>query len=345
MASLTVGYDRKTGKRRYVRRRADDDKAAERALERLQREYGRAGEVAFERLEDYLGEWLAIVEPSIARSTLVSYQGHVDNHILPVLGARTVGSLRPPDVHRLIRKLLDEGKSPATAGRIITTLRMALQQAVRDGELTINPAAVRLPRVVREPVTAMTQEHAEVILDVIKGQPFEAVYILLLGTGMRAGEACALDWRDVDLEAGTVFVRKGKTRAATRTIPLPPFVVRALEAHRAATPRYGPHEPVFLGTRRTQTTGAIERLRVSTISHAFPRLLERHKLPTMRLHDLRHATATLLLAKGVPMRVISEILGHANPSVTANVYAHVGEATKRQAMDGLEFSQAKEETG
>lgn len=325
MAALPLGRD-KGGRRRYVRRRAPDDKAAERALARLRREWGLAGEVAFVRLDDYLDGWLDAVRPSVAQGTFTSYSGHVALHISPLLGHLTVGSLRPADVHRLVRRLLDQGKGAATVQRVVTTLRMALGQAVRDGELATNVAQVRLPRVDRPPVEAMTAARAQLVLDAAAADRLAALYVLLLGTGMRLGEACALDWRDLDLDAGTAFVRRGKTRAATRTVPLAPFVVRALAAHRAATPRYGAAEPVFLGERTR------DRLRPGTASHAFPRLLERAGLPRLRVHDLRHATATILLARGLPMRDIATILGHANPSVTANVYAHtVAESRERAA--------------
>lgn len=339
MAQLQVGYDRRTGKRRYVRRRATDEKDADRKLTRLQLEWGRAGDVAFQRLDDYLADWLDGIEGTIAPSTLRSYRGHVDNHIAPLLGAITVGALRPDDVKRLIRRATVDGSKPATVGRIVTTLRMALQQAVREGELVTNPALVKLPRVTREPVEAMTAAKAEAILATVRAKGadgkaswMEPIITLLLGTGMRAGEACALDWRDLDLEAGTVLIRAGKTRAATRTIHLVPFVVRSLERHRAATPRYGPREPVFLGPLRSRKTRQLERTRVDAVSHAFPDLLEARGMDRMRVHDLRHGTATLLLARGVPMRVISEVLGHANPALTARLYAHVGDESKRAAM-------------
>lgn len=330
MAQLSLGTDRKTGRRRIIRRRAPDGPAAERALRRLQHEWGVAGDIAFERLDDYLDTWLDNVRPSIAPATFTSYRGHVELHIAPVLGHLTVGALRPADVHRLIGKLLEDGKSPSTVQRVITTLRMALGQAVRDGELTVNVAGVRLPKIDRVPVEAMTPERAQILLDAVKGDWLEPLYVLLLGTGLRLGEACALDWRDLELQEGSVFVRKGKTRAATRTIPLAPFVVKALVAHRAAAPRIGPDVPVFLGPRTS------ERLRTQTVSHAFPKLLERHELPAMRVHDLRHATATLLLAKGLPMRDIASVLGHANPSVTAQVYAHTIQESRERAARLLE---------
>jgi integrase len=253
-----------------------------------------------------------------------------------LLGAFTVGALRPADVHRLIRKSLDGGASPSTVGRIVTTLRMALGQAVRDGELTVNVAQVRLPRVHRETIEAMTATRAQAILEAVKDDDLEALYVLLLGTGMRLGEACALDWRDVVIDSqkhsdsGSVFIRHGKTRAATRTIPLAPYVVRALLVQRAKSPRVGPSEPVFLGPRTS------ERLTTGTASHALPRLMEAAGLPRITPHKLRHGTATLLLAKGMAMRDIADILGHSNPSVTANVYAHTVQESRDRAATLLE---------
>jgi integrase len=316
-----------------VRRRAPDKPAAERALARLQREWGLAGEVAFIRLDDYLEDWLAVVRPSIAPSTHLSYRNHVEKHISPTLGAFTVGSLRPADVQRLVARLDEKGLSASTVAHVVTTLRMALSEAVRDGELAANPATgARLPRRRYDPVEAMTLERARAIRRAVRKHWLEPVVTLLLGTGMRVGEACALDWRDVDLGAATVFVRRGKTRSATRTIHLVPWVVTALERQRATTKRYGPREPVFLGTRINRRTRAIERLSTQSVTHAFPRLLEDMGQERMRVHDLRHGTATLLLAEGTPMRVISEILGHANPALTARLYAHVGDESKRSAM-------------
>jgi integrase len=337
MAALSLGTDRKTGKRRVVRRRAPDQPAAERALKRLQREWGQAGEVAFVRLDDYLDDWLAAIEPSIAPATLMSYRSHVDTHISPFLGHLTVGSLRPADAQRLANRIHAGGRSPSTVAHVISTLRMALSQAVRDGELTANVAqSVRLPRQAHDPVEALTLQRARDIRAAVKEHWLEPIVTLLLGTGMRLGEACALDWHDVDLAKARILIRHGKTRSATRTVHLVPFVVAALERQRVSTKRYGPNEPVFLGTRINRRTRTIERLSGQSVTHAFPDLLEAKGLPRMRVHDLRHGTATLLLAEGVPMRVISEILGHANPALTARLYAHVSDESARSAMASLE---------
>lgn len=333
IAALSLGRDRKTGKRRVIRRVARDGKDAEAKLAGLRRWYGKAGDVAFQTLDDYLADWLDTVKLSVSPSTFVSYSGHVEHHIGPFLGGIHVGELRPADVQRLIRDRIAAGKSPATVQRIVTTLRIALNEAIRDGELTVNVASrVRLPRVERHEVEAMTDARAEAILQAFTGHHLKALVTLLLGTGMRVGEAVALDWKDVDLDGATVFVRRGKTPKSRRTIPLAPFVVRALREQRAKSPRVGPDEPVFLGQRRTPRSHAVERVDTRTVTHTIPRVIEKAGLGKMRTHDLRHATATLLIARGVPMQAISEILGHASPSMTADVYAHVTVDTKRRAI-------------
>jgi integrase len=189
---------------------------------------------------------------------------------------------------------------------------------------------VKPPKVEPHEVRAITPQDARAILEAVEDDSLAALWTLLLGSGMRLGEACALDWGDVDLAAGTVSIRRGKTKAARRTVPLPGFVVLALKAHHLRAGRPPKSAPVFTGDRNGT------RLRADVATHRFPRLLERAGLRRMRVHDLRHGTATLLLARGVPMRTIADMLGHANPSITANVYAHVSAELRKGAAAELE---------
>lgn len=329
-AVLRLGTDPRTGKRRTVKRTAPTRHDADILLAKLQRQYGRGGDVALMSLGAYLSEWLEAITPNRAPSSILVYRNHIEDHISPLLGGIRVGSLHQRDVRRLIADRLDAGLSASTVGHIVSTLRNALGQAVAEGDLLVNVAKVDLPRVDREPVKAMDEVTAQAIIDAVKDDRLEGLWVLLLGTGLRLGEACALDWRDIDLDAPSVTVRKGKTRAASRTVPLPAFVVESMRKHRIAAKRYGPMEPVFTGER------TYRRLTVGVASHALPRVLERKGLPRMTPHKLRHGTATLLHQKGVPMRDIAEILGHSSPAVTARVYAHVTEGAKKQAMERLD---------
>jgi len=147
--------------------------------------------------------------------------------------------------------------------------------------------------------------------------------------GLRLGEAVALNWRDVDLDRGTVAVKSGKTARARRLVKLAPFAIAALRNHRARSTIVGAGEPVFRGIR----TG--RRIRTDAAYAHWQRLRADAGLPPMRIHDLRHAHASLLLAGGTPMQLIADQLGHANPALTARVYAHVLDSHREAAVDRM----------
>lgn len=327
-----VGYRGEDGRRKFLTRIVRSENAAKLVMPTLLAAAGVESGLTDVRqtLDTFLADWLVRVTPSIRPQTLRSYKGHVDHHIGPLLGGIHVDALRVTDVDRLVRSRQKAGSSPATIARILTTLSMALSAAVDEGTLARNVARVaHHPKVVRRPITAMTPDGARAILGAVEGDPLAPLYGLLLGSGMRSGEAIGLDWRDVDLERGTVFIRQGKTVRSVRTIPIPPFVVAALKAHRARAGTIDPKAPIFTGTRKG------ERLRTDVAAHRFAELLAAAKIPHLRVHDLRHAHATLLLAAGTPMQMIADQLGHSNPATTASVYAHVQPGALRRAVDAL----------
>jgi integrase len=311
------------GKRVGKKVRAPTREAAEAELEGLRRIYRAGGDPSRQTLDAYLADWLASHGPSVRESTRVSYAGHVNLHISPLLGGMPLRKVRPADVRRLIAHLSAQDKSPATVGRIVTTLRIALGQAVRDGAIADNPAsAVRLPRVEREPVQAMTEAQAAAIIEAAKDSWMRPLIVLLLGSGLRLGEACGLDQGDV----GDRFVLVRRSKTTVRAVPISDDAAEALRLHLAAQKRRGPKEPLFLGHRTS------ERLRPASVSHAFPLLLTKAGLARMTPHGLRHGVATLLVARGVHMRVVADQLGHRNPAITAKVYAHVLPEASREAV-------------
>jgi integrase len=284
-------------------------------------------------LEGFLGDWLVSVTPTVRKATAVSYAAHVKNHIAPVLGGISVGKLMPSDVRALMADRQAAGTSASTVGRILVTLRMALGSGVRDGILERNVAAlVKPPRVERDAPRGLTPAEAMRLVKAIADDWLGPLYVLLLATGLRLGEACALNWRDLDLDGLTVAVRSGKTRRSVRTVPILAFALPHLRAHRARAADIDPDAPVFRGQRQGK------RLTGYVASQHWPRVLTERKLRPIKAHDLRHAHASLMLAAGVPMRVIADQLGHASPALTANVYAHLtgdalGDASR--AVDDL----------
>lgn len=328
-----VAYRGPDGRRKFLTRVVRSEDLAKHAVQGLLTKVGADRDTFDARrpLDAYLEEWLGRVEVTVRPATYRSYRGHVEHHISPLLGGIPLDDLRTVDVDRLVRDRTRAGLSGATVRRILTTLGMAIKTAVDDGTIDRNVVAqVKRPKAPRHEITALTPERAKRILEAIAGDPNAALYELLLGSGMRAGEAIALDWRDVDLDNGTVFIRTGKTPRAVRTIPIPPSVVASLRAHRARASTIDPRAPVFVGERKGQ------RLRTDVALHRFQQLLRAAKIPSMRIHDLRHGHATLLLAAGVPMQVIADQLGHSNPATTAMVYAHVQPGALRKAVNSLD---------
>lgn len=322
------------GKRISKRRRCATEREALAELERMRRLYGAGGSPASGTLGAYLSEWLEGWQ-DIRSSTRTSYEGHINLHITPLLGGIPLAKLQPPDVRRLVAELQRKGLKPATIVRIVTTLRIALNAAVGERIITDNAAAhIKLPRVEREPVKPITPDEADAIVDATDGTWIGPLVRLLLGSGLRLGEAIGLDQGDLLLDAGFVRVRRSKT--TVRAVPVTDDAVAALREALALAPRRGSSEPVFYSPRKPR-----ERLVGSSVTHALPRILAAAGLPPRHPHDLRHGAATLMLFAGHQMRVISEQLGHRNKSITEQFYAHVVPQAQRAAVASLERRRAR----
>lgn len=284
------------------------------------------------RVGEYLERWLR-GKRKIRESTRLQYENHIRVHIVPVLGGFRLVDLRSRHVEALLDDLLRRvsrgtGRplSPATAGKILVTLRSALDVAV-PRDIPDNPAArAEIPKVEREPVKALTPADAAALVRAVRGTWMENIVRVLLGSGMRVGEAVALNQGDV--HNGWVQLRKSKT--TIRAVRLSADADGAIHDAIKVAPRRGKGEPVFFGQRTA------DRLRRDSLTAALPRHLERAGLSRLTPHGLRHGTATLMVAAGVHMRVVAEQLGHANASMTARVYAHVSPESAKAAIDVLD---------
>lgn len=322
------------GKRldKRVKCRTEDEAIDE--LAKLRRLYGAGGAPSDDTLDAYLAGWLPVHARGIRASTLRSYRGHVDHHIGPLLGGIPLRKLAPRDVRRLVAELERKQLAPATIRLVVRTLSVALAAAKDDRTIVDNPAeGVRLPKVEREPVRAVTGADADRILDAVSGSWLEPIVRLLLGSGLRLGEATALNQGDVFIAERYVQLRKSKT--TLRAVPISDDAAAGLRLALDRAPRVGPGEPLFFGQRRNRQ-GHRDRLRGDAVSTALPRYLAAAGLPRLTPHGLRHAVATLLVAAGVPMRAVADQLGHRNPDLTARVYAHVHADTLREAVRKLD---------
>ena len=371
LVRVPIGRDSKTTARRYHNETVHGTKRdAERVLNNAlrKRDLGTLVEPARVPVGEYLDRWLEdVARPRIRERTHRDYRFLIDRYIRPYIGAQRLDRLSPADVQAMIATLTagerDPEKperwrrrplSPKTIRHAHAVLSTALTQAMRWEMLSRNVASlVELPRLRPREMRSLSREEADQFRAAIRGERFEALFLLLLGTGVRPSEALAFTWDDLDVEGARATVRrvlprdqKGeprfeepKTARSRRTVPLSPSVVRALRTHRAAQAKerlaasavYSDNDLVFASL----TGGPLDERNV--VHRHFKPALRRAKLPeATRLYDLRHCHVTLSLRAGEPVHVVSARVGHASARMTLDVYAHALPADESEAPARLE---------
>ena len=302
---------------------------------------------------DALDEFLAHGQASRrwAPATTRSYQSTIDLHLKPTLGSRGLRALTVSDVQRLIDRLLTAGHSGRHVAHVRGVLRAALAHAMRLEFVHRNVAALAASPTVRPTeMQALSADQLACLFSALKGERLRPLIVTAATLGLRRGELIALRWADVDLDAGTLTVRRTaariggawvegppKTERARRTLSLPASLVAELRRHSAAIAEerlrlgaaWQDEDRVFPG----ESGGPLGE---SSPRKALERSLVRAGLPHVRVHDLRHSAATLLLAAGGSLRDAQELLGHTSFTLTANTYAHVLDAQRKATADRLE---------
>lgn len=307
-------------------------------------------------VKEYLAKWLkTAAQPRVTERTFSGYSYLITQYLEPApLSGMKLSDLRPLSIQQLYGEMQGRGLSARTVRYLHAVLNSALRQAVKWGMLARNPAeAVELPKQFRKEMSALSPKEAAEFLKAATEDRFGVLFAFALATGMRPEEYLGLQWKDVDLERGTVTVRRAlvwrekggwyfgepKTARSRRSIPLPASTVRALAEHRRKQaeerlkmgPDYQQHDLVF-----ATTEGGPLAPRNLKRRHFRP-ILKRAKLPLdFRLYDLRHSCATLLLAAGEHPKVVSERLGHATVTLTLDVYSHVLPTMQEAASEKLE---------
>ena len=334
-----------TGRTRYMTStkmsKAEMSRAIRKKLQ--ERDEGIAAHSEGLSVEKYMDRWLEAIRGNVRPGTYKPYEAIVRLHIKPTLGTTKLDKLNAMQLEKLYRQKLDASLSPRRVRYIHITIRKALKDAVRLQLLARNVADAAIPpRQVKSEIEPLTQDQMRTLLNVSRGDKLHALYVLAVTTGMRQGELIGLQWKDVDLDGGTLRVNRSvyegvvsppKTNAGRRAIRLSKLAVAALKQHRvhAATRSERISEWVFPNARGT-TIG-----HQNLHSRSWKPLLRKAGLPhSVRFHDLRHSCISLLLANGVPVKVVSEMAGHADISVTLSVYGHVLPDMQGTAADGMD---------
>ena len=343
------------GKRKWysetVRGSKRDAQRVERSKQ-AKKDRGRLTENARMSVATYLDRWLnTAAKQKVRARTYASYRQVLTAYVIPELGMRQLSRLFPMDVQEMVNSLNARDLSPRTVRYAVTVLRQALRQAVRWRLLANNPVEagdVTLPKQVRKERRVLTRAEVERLLKTADGSRLEALWRVAIATAMRPGEYLGLKWEDVDFEVGRVRVQRTlqpggrfaecKTARSRRSIALPPSILRALREHKARQNE----ERLALGAEY-RDTGLIfctpfgAPLDHNNLVHYhFAPLLHRAELPHIRLYDLRHTGATLLLEAGENLKSVSNLLGHASITLTADVYAHVTPEMQEQTAERME---------
>lgn len=333
------GKKRRLRPTRYAKTKAE----AQKALQELQVQ---TGKVAYsdEHTATYLHRFLEHAKTSVRVNTWTQYDYVLNKYVIPAVGAVRLKDLAPIHVQTMLKNMEKGGASPRLRQLARAVLSKALNDAQRLGMVDKNACApVKGPHVPKREFTLWTVEQCQAFLAAAWGSRLHAFFVLAPNTGLRHGELLALHWKDIDLARGTISVQRTlvevvgvhelaepKTKAAYRTVSVPPPVVAALKAHRARLFEEGLSASPLVFPNRDGTL-----MRKKRVYEAYEALIQQTGLPRIHIHDMRHMAATLLVALGLDLKSVQTRMGHANIRTTLDLYAHSIPGSDKSAAEKL----------
>jgi integrase len=341
-AAITIGYDSNGKLRRRVIYGRTRKEVADKLI-KLQHDQalGKPIEPHKVTVAQHFADWLTEKKLRTRPGTWKRDESHIRNHIVPALGHTQLQQLSFRQISRFYLALRDETQlAPRTIHDIATILRSGLRDAVKKGLLATNPAEqLAKPKYERKEARFLNKQELSRFLEAARGERLEELFILLVNTGLRPGEALGLSWESVDLERGQLTVRQAltetnghlaigevKTLAGRRTISLPEVAIQALRRQRkrqledrlaAGNQWDNKHNLVF-----TNPSG--RWLRRSYVGRTpLRRILQRAGIKGITLHSFRHTHASLLIEQGMDIKAIASRLGHEDRAVTLQTYGHL----------------------
>lgn len=359
-AVIYEGLDPVTGRERRTWHPAGTDRTeAEQLAARLaDASNGRNDQIRSLTFGAYLTrQWLPGKKLTLQTSTYRGYVHKTERHILPALGSTRLRGLRPRHLETLYDRMLHPGDgqrslAPKSVYEVHLIIRGALGDAVRRGLITRNVALVahapRLRSIPKIEQQAWTAEQLRLFLRAAAGHRLFPALWLSAMTGMRRSELLGLRWTDIDLQKATIAINRGlvaigyelhesrgKTDSSRRPIDLDPTTISVLRGWQSL--QAAEYDAVGIEDPGWVFADANGRpIHPHAISQAFERIARRAGVPVIRFHDLRHTHGTLLLKDLVPVKVVSERLGHANIAFTIETYQHVLPGMQRDAARTFE---------
>ena len=303
------------------------------------------------RVDQFFDRWLEAIRASVRPSTYVSYELNA-RRLKKLVGRAQLSALTPLMIQTAYARLAADGLASRSVLQIHATLHRALGQAVKWGMLVRNPASsVERPRPRRIEMSTLTLEELLRLFETARGGRMYGLFVLLGTTGMRVGEALGLKWNDVDLAGHRLVIRRAlqrhtgkglvfvepKTSRSRRTVHMTALAVEALTEHKeytnlmreVARDRWRESGLVF-----TSTVG--DGMEAGVVNDNLNRLLAKAELPRIRVHDLRHTVATILLEGGAHPKLVQDLLGHSTVTLTLDTYSHVTPAMHQEVIRRLD---------
>ena len=292
-------------------------------------------------------------KPKLRPTTRSGYEGRIYQHIIPELGSIPLDQLTQNDLQQFYARLKKSGRLLHTehygkglSDRMVRACHMncrsALEKAVQDGLIRVNPAVgCKLPPKKAREMQVLTREEIQRFLIQAKAEGYFELFLLELTTGLRRGELLALQWDDLNLETGELQVTKQvyrtkedgllisqpKTKSSIRTVSLPPPLLNILKEYKesvnsrwmfpAPVKEDSPLDPAYIRTR-------------------LHLILEHAQCKQIRFHDLRHTFATIALGNGMDVKTLSAMLGHVSAATTLDIYTHITDDMQRTAAANID---------
>jgi integrase len=310
---------------------------------RKEQEHGISPNIKEETVKQYLLRWYQ--NPSLRPTSIDSRRVNIER-IVPYIGGVKIRSLKPSQIQHVYDSL-GERLSTSSVVQTHSLLRKALSDAVKEGTIIANPIdrVINTPKVERKEMASLKQNEVSTLLHL--DNEWQPLWTVLIGTGMRLGEALGLQWQSVDLDLGSLVIRRTlqkitgrglvyqnpKTDKSRRTIFLPDLVLKAFKRHR--TRQFEKRLQVAADWINEDLVFPNEwgkPLEPTRVNRALKKSLHavgiKHHI---RVHDLRHTSASLALRRGIAGKVVQEMLGHSNYSTTMDIYSHVDPDMHKEA--------------
>ncbi len=345
-ARVSLGRD-ENGKRRYRSFYGNTAEEAEYKMIAAREPVAASAGITEMAVKELTMEYISAIKPRLKESSEVNYRLKAEKHIIPAFGDMMCVMLRASDVYSFIESKLKSGLSARYVADIIVLLKSVYRYASRVYGINNCLEGIAMPKRTKPEIAVLSKSEQSRLMAYLNGDfDLNALGIVLsLHTGIRIGELCALQWKDVDLANRTITVRKTvqriknygsktatklvitepKSASSMRVIPIPECLITMLEKFKnnadkyVLSGRYSPVEPRM-------------------VQYRFTSVLKKANLPSVHFHSLRHAFATNCIALGFDVKTLSEILGHSSVEITLNRYVHSSLDRKRVCMDMVKWA-------